>query len=123
MVYHSRHCSVIDTSQSPIKRLWDATKGMAEHHINNRNPKQECIQWLTDNGYCPIEGTEFWQKGKEVIVRWQAVYETKLVVPLDASLDSATIREEAANINLDCPGSTYQTDTWEVESITDSPTP
>lgn len=117
MVYHSRHCSVIDTSTSPIKKLWESSKGMGEHHVNDRNPEAECKKWLLDNGYLPIEGSQFWEMGKKVIVRWSAFYETTIVVPQSVSLDSQLVKDEAANINIDVPGSTYQTDTWEIEKI------
>ena len=56
---------------------------------------------------------------KKVVVRWTAVYETILEVPVTAALDSTTVMDDAANINLDVMGSEYQTDTWEVESIKD----
>lgn len=49
------------------------------------------------------------------LVRWTATYETLIEVP-----DGATeqeVMDEAANINLDCKGSLYQSDTWEVEEI------
>ena len=57
------------------------------------------------------------QQTRKVVVRWEAVYETTIEVPVDAPLDSQTVKDEAAGINLDVPGSEYQTDTWEVESI------
>jgi hypothetical protein len=49
------------------------------------------------------------------IVRWIAVYETLINVPEGEDED-----DEAANILIDVPGSTYQTDTWEVEKIRDA---
>ena len=54
-------------------------------------------------------------KTKEVVVRWQAFYETKLTVPMTAT--SEDISAMAADINIDVPGSTYQTDTFEVEKV------
>lgn len=54
---------------------------------------------------------------KKVIVRWTAVYETEIEVPADAHVDDIVVKEAAANIDLDVPGSTYQTDTWEVEEV------
>ena len=57
------------------------------------------------------------QKTRKVIVRWEAVYETEIEVPIDAPLNSQAVKDEAANIEVDVHGSVYQTDTWEVESI------
>jgi len=57
------------------------------------------------------------QKTRKVIVRWEAVYETTIEVPVDAPLDSQAVKDEAGGISIDVPGSEYQTDTWEVESI------
>ena len=57
------------------------------------------------------------QKTRKVIVRWEAVYETTIEVPVDAPLDSQAVKDEAVGISIDCPGSEYQTDTWDVESI------
>ena len=56
-------------------------------------------------------------KTRKVVVRWEAVYETTIEVPADAPLGSTTVKDEAANIPIDVPGSEYQADTWEVESI------
>ena len=56
---------------------------------------------------------------KKVIVRWTAVYETVLEVPENATTDD--VQGEAANINLDVPGSEYQQDTWEVERWSNLP--
>jgi hypothetical protein len=36
--------------------------GVAEHHVNDRDPESECRQWLADNGYSPIEGTKLYRK-------------------------------------------------------------
>lgn len=55
---------------------------------------------------------------KTVVVRWTAVYETKLVVDADLS-DDAIERGPAADIDINVPDSEYQSDTWEVESITE----
>ena len=63
-----------------------------------------------NNNFMPI-------KTRKVVVRWEAVYETTIEVPVDAPLDSEAVKDEAAGINLDVPGSVYQSDTWEVESI------
>ena len=49
--------------------------------------------------------------------RWTAVYETLIEVPDGAS--EQEVMDEAVNIELDCKGSLYQSDTWEVESIED----
>lgn len=112
---HSKHFTIVDRGQSPVKRLHEVSMGMAEHHIHNRNLQAECEQWLTENGYFPTANKMEWIKGEEVIVRWQAVYETTIVVPPDAT--EQQIQDEAANINITCPGSEYQEDTWEVESV------
>lgn len=48
------------------------------------------------------------------LVRWTATYETMIEVP-----EGSTPEDEAASIQLDCAGSLYQSDTWEVEKITD----
>jgi hypothetical protein len=53
---------------------------------------------------------------KKVIVRWTATYETVMEVSDNATKND--IMDEAANITIDVPGSTYQEDTWEVEKIT-----
>ena len=55
-------------------------------------------------------------KTKQLVVRWTACYETVITVPHDAS--ETDIKDEAANIPIDVVGSEYQTDTWEVDSIT-----
>ena len=47
------------------------------------------------------------------LVRWTATYETLIEVA-----DGEDERDIAANIPLDVPGSLYQTDTWEVDTIT-----
>ena len=58
------------------------------------------------------------QQTRNVIVRWEAVYETVIEVPIDAPLDSIAVKEEASRINIDnLRGSMYQSDTWEVEGI------
>ena len=49
------------------------------------------------------------------LVRWTATYETMIEVPDGAS--EREVMDEAANIELDCKGSLYQSDTWEGESI------
>lgn len=49
------------------------------------------------------------------LVRWTAVYETLIEVPDGAS--EQEVMDEAANIELDCKGSLYQSDTWEVDKI------
>jgi len=54
---------------------------------------------------------------RKVIVRWEAVYETVIEVPIDAPIDSTIVMDAAVGIDIDVPGSTYQSDTWEVESI------
>jgi len=54
---------------------------------------------------------------KKLIVRWHADYETIIEVPFDVPIDSQAVKDEAVNIPIDVPGSEYQTDTWEVESI------
>jgi len=54
---------------------------------------------------------------KKLIVRWTAVYETVIEVPAFVSPDYREAQDAAARIPIDCPGSTYQTDTWEVERI------
>jgi hypothetical protein len=54
---------------------------------------------------------------KKFLVRWSAVYETVMEVPDCAEEDSQLIKDNAANIPIDVPGSEYQVDTWEVESI------
>ncbi len=56
-------------------------------------------------------------KLKKVVVRWVGVYETTLMV--DAAMSEDEIRRgPAADIEIEVPGSEYQRDTWEVESIT-----
>lgn len=56
-------------------------------------------------------------KLKKVVVRWTAVYETTLTV--DAAMSTEEIESgPAADIEIEVPGSEYQSDTWEVESIT-----
>lgn len=121
--HHARHFTVVDTSKTPIKKLFESVIGMAEHHVQFRDPKAECEAWLEANFYVRLGGSEFWVEGKEVIVRWEATYETKILVPKDADLDSTAVKDAAANIDLDVPGSTYQSDTWEVQSITDANDP
>jgi len=54
---------------------------------------------------------------KKLIVRWSAVYETEIEVPSFVSPDYREAQDAAARIPIDVPGSEYQTDTWEVESI------
>lgn len=56
-------------------------------------------------------------KTRKVVIRWQAVYETTIEVPVDSPLDSQAVMDYAADIPIDVPGSTYQADTWEVEKI------
>jgi hypothetical protein len=48
------------------------------------------------------------------IVRWSAVYETEVEVA-----DGEDVRDVAANIDINVPGSEYQLDTWDVEKIVD----
>lgn len=48
------------------------------------------------------------------LVRWTATYET--VIEVAEGEDERAI---AAEIDVDVPGSEYQTDTWEVDEITD----
>jgi hypothetical protein len=52
---------------------------------------------------------------RTITVRWTAVYETVIKVPDKATLTH--IKDAAAGIRIDVPGSEYQTDTWEVESL------
>ncbi len=52
---------------------------------------------------------------KMVKVRWTAVYETTLVVPVDTTEEQ--IRDTMADININVAGSKLQVDTWEIESI------
>lgn len=111
---HARHFTIVDRSQTPVKRVWETMVGFGDLSPE-RNPMAECEQWLTVNGYFPTANKMEWVKGKEVIVRWQAVYETAIVVPPDAT--EQQMQDEAANINITCPGSEYQSDTWEVEKI------
>jgi hypothetical protein len=113
--HHARHYTVVDRDQTPVKRLFETLHGFGD--LRDRNLQAECENWLAENGYFPTANKMEWLKGKEVIVRWQAVYETKIVVPHDADLDSQSVKDEAANIDLTVNGSEYQTDTWEVESI------
>lgn len=56
-------------------------------------------------------------KKKKLIVRWTAHYETIIEVPHWVSPDYREAQDAANNISIDCPGSTCQVDTWEVESI------
>lgn len=49
------------------------------------------------------------------LVRWTATYETLIDVP-----EGADERDEAAMIKIDVPDSTYQSDTWEVDSVKDA---
>ena len=50
------------------------------------------------------------------IIRWTATYETLIDVPEDSCEE-----DEAANImDINVRGSLYQSDTWEVERITDA---
>lgn len=120
---HSKHFTIVDRDQSPVKRLHEVSMGMAEHHIHSRNLQAECEQWLADNGYFPTSNPMEWVKGKQVVVRWQATYETTINVPIDAELESQTVKDAAANIDIEVKGSTYQTDTWDVTSITDANDP
>jgi hypothetical protein len=53
---------------------------------------------------------------KKFTVRWTAVYETVILVEDNASEED--IKNEAASIPIDVPGSEYQSDTWEVTQIT-----
>jgi hypothetical protein len=62
-------------------------------------------------------------KTKQLVVRWTAVYETMITVPAFVSPDYREAQDAAARIPIDCPGATYQTDTWEVESIKDVDNP
>jgi hypothetical protein len=120
---HSKHFTIVDREQSPVKRLHEVSMGMAEHHIHNRNLQAECEQWLADNGYFPTANPMEWLKGKQVVVRWTATYETTINVPVEAELDSQTVKDEAANIDIEVKGSTYQSDTWNVDSITNANDP
>lgn len=53
----------------------------------------------------------------KVTVRWTATFETIIEVPDDANQQD--IHDAAADINLDGIEDTeYQSDTWEIESIT-----
>jgi hypothetical protein len=54
---------------------------------------------------------------KKVVVRWTAVYETVITVPIDADPYGTTVKDLAAKIPIEVDGSEYQSDTWEVESI------
>lgn len=56
---------------------------------------------------------------KKVIVRWTAVYETVIEVPDNATDDD--VHGEAANIQIDVPGSEYQQDTFDVERWSNLP--
>lgn len=66
--YHFRHVAVLDTSKTPIKKLWEATQSYgAEHAAAIKgttlvSPKAQCEQWLKDNGYKPLDNTPFWEK-------------------------------------------------------------
>ncbi len=51
------------------------------------------------------------------IVTWSATYET--VVELPDGSSERDFQDAAASIDLDVPGSTYQQDSWDVESIRD----
>jgi len=55
---------------------------------------------------------------KHILVRWTAVYET--VIPVSDDATPKQIEDEAACINIEVPGSAYQTDTWEVEKISNA---
>ena len=57
------------------------------------------------------------QQTRKVIVRWEAVYETAIEIPIDAPIDSTIVKDAAAGIDIDVPDSQYQPDTWEVEGI------
>lgn len=111
---HARHYIVSDENHN---HLFETMQGFGD--LRDRNLKAECEQWLADNGYFFKETTphkrDVYVKGKRVIVRWQAVYETTINVPYDAT--EQTMMDEAANINITVPNSEYQTDTWEVDSI------
>ena len=58
------------------------------------------------------------EKLTELTVRWTAVYETKIKVKDPA--DVQEVRDAAADIDICIPGSEYQSDTFEVEKVTDS---
>ncbi len=120
--YHFRHVVVCDPTSS--KDVFEALEGFGASHaaaikgLTPQSPEDKCKAWLIEQGYFPVEGTDEWQKGKAVVVRWQATYETTIIVPADADLEGEQVKDAAANIEIHCPGSEYQTDTWEVESIT-----
>jgi hypothetical protein len=61
--------------------------------------------------------SEVYPMSREVVVRWTAVYETTIEIPLDAPLDGQEVKDAAACIDVDVRGSEYQMDTWEVEKI------
>ena len=54
---------------------------------------------------------------KKLIVRWIACYETVIEVPHWVSPDCREAQDAAARVDIDVPGSEYQQDTWEVDSI------
>ncbi len=49
------------------------------------------------------------------IVTWSAEYETVMELPDDAS--STDVKDAAASIDIEVPGSTYLVDSWEVTRI------
>lgn len=52
------------------------------------------------------------------LVRWTAAYETVIELPDGAT--ETDVKEAAASIDIDVPGSTYQCDSWNVEEIKDA---
>lgn len=112
---HSRHFLISDENH---QHIFETMQGFGD--LRSRNLKTECELWLAENGFFfkevdPKSKRDVYVKGKQVTVRWTAVYETTINVPPDATEEQ--IKEEAANINITVPNSEYQLDTWEVESI------
>ena len=52
--HHQRHFTIVNDSTSPITRLWEALWPFGALEV--RDLKQECEEWLSRNGYHPLEG-------------------------------------------------------------------